>query len=146
MILLLLSAYTTGMQDPADLLSEIRRYLTHRHDVLLAFVYGSAASGKLRPNSDVDLALCSDAPFSVEQRISIASDLEHLICRPIDLLDLYTAEGLILYQALIHGIAVKKDPSLWEHYVRKALFFHADLMPYISQSRSRKIQRFINES
>ena len=140
------TSYTGYMQKPADLLSAIKNYLSHRDDVQLAFVYGSAASGRLRPDSDVDLAVCGNAPFPVEQRIAIAADIEDIVCRPVDLLDLHTAEGLILYQAVVYGVVVKKHSGLWEYYVRKALYFHADLMPQITQSRTMKIQRFIDES
>lgn len=58
------------------------------------FIFGSAAKGRLRPNSDIDMAatgLPSQVYFSA---ISKASDL---LGRPIDLVDLDEPTPLVRY-------------------------------------------------
>lgn len=58
------------------------------------FVFGSAAKGRLRPNSDIDMAV-SGLPSRVYfSAISQASDL---IGRPVDLVDLDDDSGLVRY-------------------------------------------------
>jgi len=58
------------------------------------FVFGSAVKGQLRPNSDIDMAVCGLPPVVYFSAISQASDL---IGRPVDLVDLDDDSGLVRY-------------------------------------------------
>jgi predicted nucleotidyltransferase len=58
------------------------------------FVFGSAATGKLRPDSDLDLAVSGLPPRLYFSAISKASDL---VGRPIDLVDLDDDTPLVRY-------------------------------------------------
>ncbi len=58
------------------------------------FVFGSAAKGELRPDSDVDMAV-SGLPASVYfSAVSRASDI---LGRPVDLVDLDDATPIVRY-------------------------------------------------
>ena len=49
------------------------------------FVFGSAATGKLRPGSDIDIAVSGLPPDAYFSAVSKTSDL---VGRPVDLVDL----------------------------------------------------------
>jgi predicted nucleotidyltransferase len=58
------------------------------------FVFGSAAAGELRPDSDVDLAVTGLPPQVYFSAVSKASDL---LGRPVDLVDLDDPTPLVRY-------------------------------------------------
>ncbi len=58
------------------------------------FVFGSAAKGQLRPNSDIDMAVSGLPARFYFSAVSQASDL---IGRPVDLVDLDDDSGLVRY-------------------------------------------------
>jgi predicted nucleotidyltransferase len=58
------------------------------------FVFGSALKGKLRPDSDIDMAVSGLPPRVYFSAVSQASDL---IGRPVDLVDLDDDSGLVRY-------------------------------------------------
>jgi predicted nucleotidyltransferase len=58
------------------------------------FVFGSAVRGRLRPNSDIDMAVSGLPPLEYFSAISQASDL---IGRPVDLVDLDDDSRLVRY-------------------------------------------------
>ena len=58
------------------------------------FVFGSAVKGKLRPNSDTDMAVSGLPPRVYFSAVSQASDL---IGRPVDLVDLDDDSRLVRY-------------------------------------------------
>ena len=58
------------------------------------FVFGSAVKGRLRPDSDVDMAVSGLPPRVYFSAVSQASDL---IGRPVDLVDLDDDSGLVRY-------------------------------------------------
>ena len=58
------------------------------------FIFGSAATGELRPDSDIDLAVSGLPPAVYFSAISRASDL---VGRPVDLVDLDDDTRLVRY-------------------------------------------------
>ena len=56
-------------QDDRNLCFQIISLLKAEQGLKLAIVYGSAASGTMRPDSDVDLALLFDQPLSAERKM-----------------------------------------------------------------------------
>jgi len=58
------------------------------------FLFGFAVKGRLRPNSDIDMAVSGLPPRVCFSAISKASDL---IGRPVDLVDLDDESGLVRY-------------------------------------------------
>ena len=58
------------------------------------FIFGSAARGELRPDSDVDLAVTGLPPQVYFSAVSKASDL---LGRPVDLVDLDDSTPLVRY-------------------------------------------------
>jgi predicted nucleotidyltransferase len=68
--------------------------------VVYALVFGSAARGELRADSDLDLAVAGAKPLTSEERRKLVERLAAAARRPIDLIDLRTARGLVYAKAL----------------------------------------------
>lgn len=74
--------------------------------VRFAYVHGSAAAGRLGPESDVDVALWADRALSPEERLEISQRLERHLHRTVDLLDLRRGDAIVRMQVLEHGVPV----------------------------------------
>ena len=82
---------------------QIAHTLAPHEEIQLAFVFGSAANGTLRPDSDVDVAVLAGEQLSTELRLALMAELSLALKREVDLVDLYGAWGLILRQVLTTG-------------------------------------------
>ena len=80
-------------------------------DICLAILFGSAAKNRLAPRSDIDIAVAANRPLSFKQRENLFIDLSERVSHEIDLIDLQAVSGLILSQALCHGIIIKKTST-----------------------------------
>ena len=108
---------------------ELVDYLEARPEVLAAVVFGSAAAGRLRPDSDIDLALLftegsvPDA-FAV---LELRGALEHRAGRDVDLIVLNGASPILAFQAVKKGqLLACKDASMYQHYVVRLISEYAD--------------------
>ena len=58
------------------LVQQVARTLAPHSEILLAFVFGSAARGALRPDSDVDVAVLAASQLSPEARLELMAELK----------------------------------------------------------------------
>ena len=74
------------------------------HDYIVAvWLFGSQATGRARPDSDVDVAVLAEDPLDLKQRLSIQMDLEDALKRfRVDVVELQTASPVLRFEAL-HG-------------------------------------------
>ena len=113
----------------------------------LALLFGSAAKENFREQSDVDIALdfsANDEKKRLEKWLTIRADLEMLVHREIDLLDLSKSEGLILSKIIESNVRLKNKPTLYAEYNLKAICFNEDFLPTLREIQNKKIARFIN--
>jgi predicted nucleotidyltransferase len=68
-----------------DLLRQHRPVLAERFGVTRLALFGSAARGTARPDSDVDLLVDFDGPATSARYFGVQFYLEHLTHRPVDL-------------------------------------------------------------
>lgn len=128
-----------------DILSQVTNLLEAEQGLKLAIVYGSAAAGSLRPDSDVDLALLFDHPLSAERKMDIATRLERELLRTLDLTDLSNLSGTILKQVLCKGrILIQSEEGLFAGLVKKMVYNQSDMMPYVTRTLLERQRRFIN--
>ena len=121
-----------------ETISDYFRDLSEIHTVIL---FGSAAEGKLESHSDVDLAVASLGPLKLEDLLKINTDLQILLKRDIDLIDLNKAKGLIHYKILTKGIRLKNSGrELADHMVR-AMDFKTDFLPQLMAMQRRRIEK-----
>ncbi len=65
-----------------------------------ATVFGSVARGQARKDSDIDVAVSFGRPMSADLRMAMTGIIAEACGRSVDLVDLETAQGLILARAL----------------------------------------------
>jgi len=124
----------------------IHSVLNRHPEIKLCIIFGSIASGKGSLNSDIDIAIAADQPLSSDRRLELLEELSTATNHEIDLVDLMTAKGLILNQALSTGIVVQnKDKSLYADLISRMLFNQADMMPYYDRILRERRRQFINE-
>jgi len=93
---------------PLDSMSE--RYSTELNglagalgDVQFAILFGSAVSGALREDSDIDLAVMYPSPLGADRLIRLVGEVSAVFGRPVDLVDLRRAGPIIKMQILQNG-------------------------------------------
>lgn len=110
---------------------EVIRRLSDRFGIRVALVFGSLAKDRARQESDLDIAVAAPRPLSTEEKMEFISALAETYGRPVDLVDLQTASGLIAVQALTTGKLIHcTDRTLYAELIRRMLYDQADWAPY----------------
>lgn len=122
----------------------LRRALEAFPEIRLAILFGSVAEGRLKPDSDLDIAVAGERELTLEDRVSIQDRLASAAGREIDLLDLRAASGVILHQALSRGrLLLVKDHALYGTLISRMLFNQADMMPLTRRILEERRMRFL---
>ena len=90
---------STLAQQPA-LIEGIRSEIP---DVIAVYLFGSAAAGELRPDSDIDLAVLLVAPQPAARLWSLAQSLAVSVGRDVDLIDLRSTSTVMQAQVISTG-------------------------------------------
>lgn len=110
----------------------------------LAFLYGSAVTGGMRADSDVDIAVLFDQALSVEGKMELVEQLEACLLRTVDLVDLFATSGTILRQILCAGrVLVKTDANDLFRLTQRMIYNQADMMPYVRRTLIERQEKFI---
>src|SRR4030067_1492674 len=86
-----------------ELMDDIATLFAREPALRRALIFGSLAKGRARSDSDVDVAVAADRPLDIGTKMRLIEQLAVLTGRPIDLVDLQAADGLILKQVLVEG-------------------------------------------
>ena len=100
-------------------------------EIEIVYLFGSAATGALKKDSDLDLALGFVQPEDPLGRVRFLGQMEDLLGdrveRVVDLIDLYRASPILLHQILKSGrpaLLVRDERKLLEFEVRaRRLYF-----------------------
>lgn len=96
----------------------------------LAILFGSAARGEARADSDLDIAVAAPAALTAEQKMTLVETLAERTGRPIDLIDLRTVGEPLLGQILRHGRRLLGSDDAYGRLISRHLFEQADFVPY----------------
>jgi predicted nucleotidyltransferase len=103
--------------------------------VEVAILFGSAASGKLRPDSDIDIdigiLLAPDRVLDFASELTLATELEQVLGREVDLVRLDEASTLLRFEASQGRCLVEARPGAFADFVARALLEHEDLRPIL---------------
>jgi uncharacterized protein len=81
--------------------------------VKLAYVFGSVAAGRARPDSDLDLALHASPALTLDDELELRGALDEAAGRRVDLVLLEGAPPLLAREAIAHGrVVLCRDPAL----------------------------------
>ena len=132
-----------NIQPISEIIVQAKEVLRAEPGLRLAMLYGSAATGKMRAGSDVDIALLFDRPLDAEQKMKLISHLESQLQRDVDLVDLFNLNGTILKQILRKGrVLIQTKPEVLPELVRRMIYNQADMMPYVTRTLIERQQRF----
>ena len=117
--------------------------LAGENSIKLCILYGSAATGRLRKDSDIDIAIAGDALFSKEYLVYLQLALSSVLGYEVDIVDMKNLEGLILSEILRKGnVLIKKDTNLYAEFIRKVIYFNEDVLPSIRMILKKRAARF----
>ena len=116
---------------PDRLRTSIGTCLDGHASVGLGILYGSVRRGTAGPESDVDLAVMGHHTLLAADKLAILEELAVLVGRPIDLVDLHAASGVLLGEVLRTGTRIyEADAGLYPELLRRYLLDAADFRPY----------------
>ncbi len=137
-----MKAIHTDTQQIADRVGEL---LASASGLRLALLYGSSVGGRMRGDSDVDVAVLFERPLEAEQKMRLTASLEAGLSRPVDLVDLFSLNGTILKQVLCKGqVLIRKNGEDLPSLLRRMIYNQADMMPYVSRTLYERQERFVH--
>jgi len=132
------------MGPPGDF-ADLRRLLSGYDDLRLAILFGSLATGRAGPESDLDLAVRFDRPLTAERKQALIERLAEATGRPVDLVDLHTVGEPFLGQILQKGVRLAGSDTEYGNLLARHLFDEADFMPYYRRILETRRKAWIGE-
>lgn len=117
-----------------DLEHTILEYFSVRQDVMCVYLFGSAAAGRQRPGSDVDIAvlLSSEVPAQdyTDRALCFMDDLSRRLNRNVDIVILNKAHAFLKYQIFKSGRKIYEHSSRDSHdFEVRSLVEYLDFLP-----------------
>jgi predicted nucleotidyltransferase len=134
-------------QAPAEteaLKAHIEKIVSGYPEIRVVLLFGSAAQNRLTSDSDIDIAVAADQPLGPEMQADLHLDLAGALPWDVDLIDLQEVSGIILQQALCHGVLIRSTPGTYASLIQRMWYNQADMMPYTRRVLERHAQRFIH--
>jgi len=108
-------------------IEDLEHVLEGASGVRLAVVFGSAAGGTARSDSDVDVAVLLDSDDGLP---TLRVALERAVARPVDLISLSKAPPLLRFEIARDGrLLVERDPHAWVEFRARAMIDWWDWAP-----------------
>lgn len=125
----------------------IRAVLAAREDIVLAYLFGSAADGRFTPDSDVDVAVWAARPLETQTRMELIRDLGRTTGRPVDLVDLSVTGVPLLQQVLTTGRELLcRDRAAKERLIIRMLNDVEDFLPLRRRALEERRARWLGTS
>lgn len=122
------------MEKIKEKLEIAKQYLIKKIDCDAIVLFGSYARNDQREDSDIDLAIRVDREIDSKELFNIKIELEEILEKDVDLIDLKNAQDGIRYEILVNGITIYvKDELRFELY---KLDMYRE---YLELNESRKI-------
>jgi predicted nucleotidyltransferase len=109
-------------------ISQMVALLDERCGLDALYVYGSEASGELRPDSDLDIAILARRPPAGLEHLALQTELTALLGREVDLIILDEVSPILAMQVLRKGHRlVSNDPTRAGEVEARLFSQYADL-------------------
>lgn len=124
-----------------DIAGTLTEYFKNKEEILLAFVFGSAASGRLTKESDVDIAVLFSSMPEFSEVLNITNEISGIIKKEVDVVILNDSSPVIRMQVLKSGELIKrKDDVIYNNFFVKTVKEYDDLK-YIRKEAEENILR-----
>lgn len=117
-------------------------------DVRFAALFGSAAKGGLRPDSDIDIALGTRKAIRLpDRRLLLAeAELTRFAGRQVQLVPLKAAPLSLRFAVARDGVLLwAREPAEFGRFRAETFIEHADMEPMASRVRQAFLERVIEE-
>lgn len=114
--------------------------------VKLGVLFGSQATGRQRPDSDVDLAVWPMQKPSAQTKLTWLRELETLLGKPVNLV-LVSADldPVLGFEIVRDGrLIYEQQPELWFKHRSQLWFAYTDSLPF-RQAAQKQLQQFAEE-
>lgn len=109
---------------------EIVRTLEPIDEIRLAVLFGSAASGKVRPQSDLDIGIWMRSPDDASSLSDLRVRLERATGKVVDLICLHEAPPLLRFEIARGGrVLLERSPHDWADFRAKTMIDWWDWAP-----------------
>ena len=113
-------------------------------EIEAVYLFGSAGTGKLHSESDIDLAIYPDNPGLREKKLSILTELAQLGFCDVDLVFMDPNDIVLQYEAVRQNIVVYQTSGFdrgatYSKIVRQYLDFY----PYLTEQRNAYKKRIL---
>jgi predicted nucleotidyltransferase len=123
-------------------IAQLQAFFAGSEDVLLAYMFGSRASGRASPQSDYDIAVLTRANLPPARRFALASELSQTLRgRPVDLISLNEAPVELSYAVVAVGQCVfERELAARVEFEATVLSRYGDLLPVLREQRRELIR------
>ncbi|MCR4443403.1 MAG: nucleotidyltransferase domain-containing protein [Peptococcaceae bacterium] len=128
------------------LLPKITEYLEEHDSISAAWLFGSAATGKLKEGSDIDIAVLFVSGLSKQERfdlrLKLAGEMTRLAGRTVDVVDIQAVPLYFQHQIRKEGsLIVEKDHHYRISFDVRSRREYFDILPVLQRRNLRLIQR-----
>ena len=111
--------------------------------VEVAILFGSAASGRMRPDSDTDIGILCQVAHDIgfDAELALGANLERVIGREVDLVRLDKASTLLRFEASRGRCLYEARESAFADFVARALLEYEDLRPLLRRCAEGMFRR-----
>jgi len=121
----------------------VTRTLSDEEDIRAAYLFGSAAVGRLNPESDIDIGVWMNLPLRCADKVRLIEKLSSACLRPVDLLDLRQAGPVLLKEILQKGNPlIEPDADVLEQLYQNVVRNEADYLPLLRGARKERVEIF----
>lgn len=134
--------------DPVQYFDKLGSCLAQNQEILLVYLFGSYATGKVGPLSDIDIAILLDNPIwekqKLKKKLQLISDISDILkTDEVDLVILNEAPNLLAYQVVSDGkLLYESDTALRVEFETRTISTYLDFKPFLEvqwQNAKRKI-------
>lgn len=100
----------------------------------MAFLFGSSVTRDVDSANDVDVAVSFARPVSLLEQSELAAQLEELVGRAVDVVDLDQASTVLRWEIVRSGVAVcARDPRDVLEFRARVPLEYFDLQPFLER-------------